>query len=224
MNDDLIRKLRLAPEMKALLTNAPSDYDVFGELGLPAEAGVTADDITGAGEYGFVLLFVSSLAELEQYAPSAIKAVANDAMLWISYPKGTSKIKTDINRDTGWAVMIKLGVEGVANVAINDTWSAMRYRPAGAAKTKRARKGEGVSILSIPPSKAHVPLPDMPADLEAAFSHSPAAAEFFGTLTDSMKRDYLNWVLDAKREDTRAKRVAASVEKLERGLKRPTDK
>lgn len=224
MNDDLIRKLRLTREMKAVVINAPSSYDVMEELGMPAQASVKTDDVTVVGEYDFVLLFVTSLAELEQVAPAAIKAAATDALLWISYPKGTSKIKTDINRDTGWAVMIKLGVEGVAMVSMNDTWSAMRYRPAGVAKTKRTRKSDAVPTLSIPPSKADVPLPDMPADLKAALAESPAATDFYGTLTDSMKRDYLNWVLDAKKEETRAKRVTATIEKLEKGLKRPTDK
>ncbi|RIX50578.1 hypothetical protein D3P08_20100 [Paenibacillus nanensis] len=224
MNEDLTRKLRLAPEMKAVVMNRPSDYEVLEELGLPAEAGVSAESTLAEGEYDFVLLFVTSLAELKQFAPAAIKAAAHDALLWITYPKGTSKIKTDVNRDTGWAVMIELGVEGIAMVSMNDTWSAMRYRPAGVAKTKRARKGDGNPILSIPTSKADVPLPDMPPDLKAALSGSPAAADFYGTLTDSMKRDYLSWILGAKKEETRAKRVAAAVEKLENGLKRPTDK
>lgn len=224
MNEALIRKLRLTPEMKAVVFNAPSSYGVIEELGLSAEASVKADEGNGTGDYDFVLLFVTSLAELEQLAAAAIKAASTDALLWISYPKGTSKIKTDINRDTGWAVMIKLGVEGVAMISMNDTWSAMRYRPAGVAKTKRTRKGDAVPTLSIPPSKADVPLPEMATDLKAALDESPAASDFYGTLTDSMKRDYLNWVLDAKKEETRAKRIAATVDKLENGLKRPTDK
>jgi len=50
--------------------------------------------------------------------------------LWISYPKRSSKVETDITRDVGWDVVYKAGLEGVTQIAIDDTWSALRFRPA----------------------------------------------------------------------------------------------
>jgi hypothetical protein len=77
-----------------------------------------------------VLVFAKSLDELATLAPQGMALVKYDGLFWIAYPKKTSKIKTDIDRDTGWAKMSTLGYAGVALVAMNETWSAMRYRPA----------------------------------------------------------------------------------------------
>jgi len=49
-------------------------------------------------------------------------------MLWVSYYKGTSKVKTDINRDMIYAYAHTIGLDGVGLVSIDDTWSAMRFK------------------------------------------------------------------------------------------------
>ena len=58
------------------------------------------------------------------------KSLEPDAIFWMAYPKGTSKRYkgADINRDTAHARMGKLGFEGVSLVAIDDDWSAMRFK------------------------------------------------------------------------------------------------
>ena len=81
------------------------------------------------GIFDFVQVFVKSISELEKQAPVAIKAVKYDGLLWICYPKQSSGIKTDINRDTGWSVVQQAGLRPVTQMAIDDTWSALRFRP-----------------------------------------------------------------------------------------------
>lgn len=61
-----------------------------------------------------------------------------DGMFWISYPKQTSKVKTDLNRDILWKLMEKHGLAGVAMISIDNVWSAMRFRPAD--KVGKTRK------------------------------------------------------------------------------------
>jgi len=237
MNGELVRKLRLTDGAKALVLFPPAGYDVLGELGLPTTACLSpdADVKLDSASYDYVHLFVSSMAELAERAPAAIGAVRWDGLLWISYPKGSSGIKTDVNRDSGWQFMKALEMDAVSNISMNETWSALRFRPAGVGdsgktRAKREReqnqgqKQETAGNRSEVIRDADAALPEMPVDLTEALQASPAAADFFETLTDSMKRDYLRWILDAKREDTRMKRVAATIEKLEQGRKRPTDK
>lgn len=228
MNAELIRKLRLATGMNAAVLNPPADYDIIGELGLPASCGHPADAELAEGSFDYAHLFVASLAELERDAPAAIRCLKEDGLFWISYPKGTSGIKTDINRDTGWQLMRSMGMEGVANVSVNEVWSAMRYRPAGAAAKRPSRSKSGGGAAGAETAKAAAPtmadVPAMPDDVAEALRLSAAAGSFYESLTAAMKRDYLRWILEAKREETRAKRIAAMVEKLEKGLKRPTDK
>lgn len=123
----LTKKLLIKPDMRIGVLNAPEGYPAaLGEL--PPGAEVVADPEPGSLDV--LLLFVKSLAELAEQAPPALKLVKYDALAWIAYPKKSSKIKTDIDRDNGWAKMGEFGYAGVAMVALDETWSAMRYRPA----------------------------------------------------------------------------------------------
>ncbi|HEX3030745.1 MAG TPA: hypothetical protein VHS59_00655, partial [Bacillota bacterium] len=87
-------------------------------------------------KFDFVHLFVSSKADVDQMGPQAVTAVKPEGVLWISYPKGTSKTKTDVGRDKGWDAVKDLGFVGVSLISIDDTWSAMRFRPVELTKRK----------------------------------------------------------------------------------------
>jgi hypothetical protein len=57
------------------------------------------------------------------------KSHNGDAILWMAYPKGTSKrYECEFNRDNGWDVLGRAGFEGVRQVAIDEDWSALRFR------------------------------------------------------------------------------------------------
>jgi hypothetical protein len=75
------------------------------------------------------LIFVSSLKELHSILTTQLKYIEADAVLWIAYPKGTSKVKTDIHRDILHTAGEEYGITGVSLVSIDTVWSAMRFRP-----------------------------------------------------------------------------------------------
>jgi hypothetical protein len=122
---DLIKKLRIQAGQRILILNAPEGY--LSKID-PLPQGVDVSQSPAEG-FDFVQLFVNSIADLEENAPIAINAVKFDGLLWICYPKQTSKIKTDINRDKGWGVTQQAGLRPVTQVAIDETWSALRFRP-----------------------------------------------------------------------------------------------
>jgi len=226
MNEQWLKKLRLTADLHGLIVNPPH-ASYAEQLGLPnmqirhishvEQVQLFAEQHTQQ----FILLFVSSLQELAAYGPAAIQAVEVDGLLWICYPKGSSKIKTDINRDTGWQLLKTMGQEGVALVSLDDTWSAMRYRPEGmSGSARRSSKSEGSAANKDQQSIET----EMPQDLQAALDQSASAGSFFQTLTASMRRDYIGWIVEAKRAETREKRIQSAIDKLERGCKRPTDK
>ncbi len=130
----VLGKLRFKPGYRGVLMNPPKGYvEALGKL--PDALEVT-DATSGACD--FALLFVSGIAELERLGPKAVRAVKDDGLLWISYPKKSSGVKTDINRDAGWDVIRKTGFDPVSLISVDDTWSALRFRPV--AKIKRASK------------------------------------------------------------------------------------
>jgi len=79
--------------------------------------------------YDFILIFVRNQAEIEKFTPIALHNLLCDGVLWFSYPKKTSKIlRSDIDRDHGWKTLTDAGFHGIRIVAIDDDWSAMRFR------------------------------------------------------------------------------------------------
>ena len=120
----LANKLRIQPGQRILILNPPPGY--LDGLDLPE--GVELAE-RPEGTLDFVHLFVKNTAELENLGPTAIKAVKYDGLLWISYPKQSSKVETDLTRDVGWEIMAEAGLRPVTQVSIDDVWSALRFRP-----------------------------------------------------------------------------------------------
>jgi hypothetical protein len=131
MNEQLLSKLRYK-EGAAAVWNAPEGYDLG--IGIPAER--------TEGAYDFALLYVNNYSEAEQWVPKVIPGLKEDALFWVSYPKQgpKAKEKPDINRDilAAW-VQEHTPYRAVSNVAIDEKWSALRFRPQDKVKTgKRA--------------------------------------------------------------------------------------
>ncbi len=76
----------------------------------------------------FIQVFVTSREELERQLGKLKSALSPKGLLWVTYPKGTSKVKTDVNRDIIREFAQPVGLQAVAMVSIDDTWSALRLK------------------------------------------------------------------------------------------------
>ncbi|MBE0653901.1 MAG: hypothetical protein IH594_08890 [Bacteroidales bacterium] len=84
----------------------------------------------------FAILFVTSQEEVDESILHIYPGLKGDAVLWFCYPKGSSKkYKSEINRDKGWETMGKLGLEPVRQIAVDEDWSALRFRKVENIKT-----------------------------------------------------------------------------------------
>src|SRR6266702_3704335 len=80
--------------------------------------------------YPFVLVFATRLSEISRFASRLSKHAAPNALVWISYPKKTSKVPGNLSRDVIREAMSAAGWRSVSIVAIDEVWSALRFRPA----------------------------------------------------------------------------------------------
>lgn len=120
----IIQRLSLKPGYKFLLINPPARYtDVMGELA----AGVQLLSETNTPVEA-IQVFVRNRQELEALLPRLKQQMAPKGMLWVTYHKGTSKVKTDINRDTINAYAQTLGLQGIAMISIDEDWAALRLK------------------------------------------------------------------------------------------------
>ena len=119
-------KLNLKDQKEILVLNAPQSF----EPELKALRGVTIQrDLKTAGQIEFSLAFVTKQNEVDTLGKAIAKKAEGDAVIWFAYPKGSSKnYKSEINRDSGWKVLGDAGFEPVRMVAIDEDFSAVRFR------------------------------------------------------------------------------------------------
>jgi hypothetical protein len=114
---DIATKLQIKPDATVFLVAAPDGFDLSDRT-----------QARTAASAGAVLGFVTRRADVAR-SRQVLAAAAADRVAWLAYPKG-GQLGTDINRDLLSADVAKLGLDTVRQIALDDTWSALRLRPA----------------------------------------------------------------------------------------------
>lgn len=96
-----------------MIGELPGGVSVLHEAHTPVEA---------------IQVFISNRADLEAQLHHLKRLLASKGILWVTYHKDTSKVKTDVNRDSIAAYARTLGLQGVAMISIDDDWSALRLK------------------------------------------------------------------------------------------------
>jgi hypothetical protein len=117
---DVSAKLQIKPGQRVATLAGSGDVPrVAADANPPAEA----------ADADAVIAFARNKAELATIAAPAVEAARQDRLAWVAYPKA-GKLGTDLNRDILAALLSAEGVQPVRQVAIDETWSALRFRPA----------------------------------------------------------------------------------------------
>jgi hypothetical protein len=117
-------KLQMKPGRSVLVVNQPAEYaKLLGKI--PTSITVAERN---SKNIDVIQVFVESRQQLEDELPKMKKALATKGMIWVTYPKGTSSKRSDINRDSISEYSESIGLEGVAIISINGDWSALRLK------------------------------------------------------------------------------------------------
>lgn len=123
----LFKKLNYKNQPVIISLNTPDTFQT--ELDKMSEYAAIIKNEKNITEIDFILVFVTKQAEIDDFVHKLFSKLKGDAILWFCYPKGTSKkFKCDINRDKGWSSVKKYNLETVRQVAIDEDWSALRFR------------------------------------------------------------------------------------------------
>ncbi len=115
----IAEKLKIKPG-NAVWSSSPANLDLIG----PLPSGVSrAADLAGAS---VALVFADDAASVRRNLAIHGDDLTASSVFWVAYPKGN---RTDINRDTLWPILGEHGMRPVTQVAIDDVWSAMQFRP-----------------------------------------------------------------------------------------------
>lgn len=210
-----IEKLQLKDEKNLLIQGLPSTLEKQF-IKLSFSKNVTP--LLKSKKIDFALVFAISHNQLKDILKDVVPALAEDAKLWIAYPKVSSKIVSDLSRDCNWDCICQHGLETVRSIALDNVWCALRFKQAE--KIKRSFTSD-VDLTGIDVESRKV---EAPAELQHLFAKHKKANAFFETLSFTNKKEYVVWINSAKKEETRLARLEATIEKLTIGKKNPSDK
>lgn len=138
----LFKKLNIGAVKLIHVLSAPQSFEP--ELAALSDVQVKR---TPDGEIRFGMAFVKTLVEVEQASNSLTQSAANDVVLWMVYPKSSSKkYKCEFNRDSSWSALGHAGFEPVRQVALDEDWSALRFRRVEHIKTMKRNPDAAISI------------------------------------------------------------------------------
>jgi hypothetical protein len=112
----LAKKLNLKDGAKLRVIGKPKDVDL-GDVTITALANVKD-----------VLVFVSTLADVDRVGAPVLESALADRLAWAAYPKA-GQLGTDLDRNVLSKALEKKGIQPVRQIAIDDVWSALRFRP-----------------------------------------------------------------------------------------------
>jgi hypothetical protein len=119
-------KLNLRNQRKVVVLNAPEGFD--HDLTVLRDVTIRRD-LDHLDQIEFSLAFVTKQKEVDTLGKIIAGKSTTDPVVWFAYPKGTSKkYQSEINRDHDWQILGELGFEAVRSVAIDEDWSAIRFR------------------------------------------------------------------------------------------------
>lgn len=213
----LQQKLRLSEGITIVTVNAPTNYaKALGKL----PKGLEIVDGMGKGKHAFVHLFVKNRADLDRHFHKCAAALVPDGLLWIAFPKGGSGIQTDLDRDKGWDSLKDVPMQWLSMISFDDTWTSFLIKNSPPKTQSKASTDYHTNSMEWVDAKAKtVRLPD---DLQKAFKKNAKAKGLFEALSFTNRKEYVLWVVGAKREETRTERVRKTLEKLLAGSKNPS--
>lgn len=196
------KKLQIKEDYSVLLLNSNPDlHPLFDGIRL---------EYSSENNRGFdsVIMFAKDEEEIGQFLPKADNNLKPRGLLWLSYPKKSGKIPSELNRDVTWNIVKDFGMEPVRLISLNDDWSSMRL-------VKEEDRKKPSKFGQDPPgvdrsTKTVIP----PEDLQKELDKHPDAATFFNELAFSHKREFVGWIHEAKKQETRDRRIDKTIELL----------
>ena len=135
MSQTLFEKLQLADEKNLLIQGLPSSIEKqFCKLSFAKNM----TPLLKTRKIDFALVFAVNENQLNGILRDVMPALKEDSKFWVAYPKITSKIATDLNRDSSWQQLTSAGYETCNEVVLDHVWSAARFSRSNGKKMKRA--------------------------------------------------------------------------------------
>src|SRR5690242_19390763 len=133
MSQTLFEKLELADEKNLLIQGLPSSIEKqFCKLSFAKNM----TPLLKTRKIDFALVFAVNESQLNGILKDVMPALREGSKFWVAYPKTTSKIATDLNRECSWQQLTSAGYESIHEVTLDHVWSAARFEKANGKRVR----------------------------------------------------------------------------------------
>ena len=207
-SQSLLEKLQLSDEKNLLLQGLPLSIE---KQFIKFSFSKNVTPLLKSKKIDFALIFAFSQKQLKEILKDVIPALHTEAKFWVAYPKVSSKIASDLCRDASWDFIAEHGFEIVRLIAVDNLWSAARFKKPDEAPKKAPSFSSANPAPGVDYANRTI---EVPKELQKLLDKNKTAAAFFDELAFSHKREYVEWIVSAKKEETKARRLETTMEKL----------
>ena len=220
ISQNILEKLQLKDEKNLLIQGLPSSVEKqFAKLNYCKNL----TPLLKTRKIDFALIFAINQLQLNNILKEVFSALTHESKLWIAYPKTSSKIVSDLNRDASWEILSKNEYEAIRQVTLDHVWTAMRFKKVDQLPNKNRAFVE-FKAADIKVDDFAKRIIALPIELDKILAAHDEARDFFSTLSVINQKEYLSWIQGAKKEETKLKRLEATLQKLLAGKNNPSEK
>lgn len=204
---ELTKRLRIDTSDGLWVVNAPSDLATV----LPNIT--TYNKASNKKPVKQLMLFAYNSSDFHKYLPKLIGYIAHNTLFWISYPKQSGSIESDLTKMEPWEYITSLGFRGQTSIHINNDWTGMRFtnaprkKPSLAELPPEERKVEGIDFVNRTTT--------LPKDAKLALGKYNGLVAFFEDMAFTHRKEYIMAIVEAKKPETRMNRINKMVEMVQ---------
>lgn len=222
LSQSMTEKLQLKDEKNLLVQGLPSSIEKqFAKLSFAKNV----TPLLKSRRIDFALVFAINQRQLRDILREVVPAMHPDAKMWVAYPKPASKIASDLCKECNWDFVCEYGYKTVEVVALDHVWNAVQFKKEEMALISIDDADELLAMASVQEKPApHVKvnggngrLVEMPGELLVRLQKNKQAAAYYESLPSSHKKEYVQWISEAKKDETKARRAEKTLQMLAAG-------
>jgi hypothetical protein len=201
----MLAKLKLSTEKPIWLINVPNECIYMFDA-------ATMYNSKTKARPSQIVFFAEDKAMLDAKFESITSKMEDDAVFWVVYPKQSSNRQSDLIRNSGWQIVFDTSYRVVASALVDNNWSAVRIRKFD--KTANYKSNTPMAERKTPGVDYVNRTAQLPQDAVKALSRFAGLETFFNNMSFSHKREYIEAIEEAKKPETRQRRIDKMAEAL----------
>ena len=217
----ILEKLNLKDEKNLLIQGLPSSIEKqFAKLSFAKNV----TPLLKSRKIDWALVFAVNQNQLVSILKDVLPALHPLGKLWVAFPKATSKIASDLNRDCSWNCLTTKSYEGISQIDMDHVWSALWFKKSDTLHPLPESEDHNETVEAAEEIASTVTtISAAPAELQSLFGENPKAKHFFDNLPVTYQKEYVSWIKAARKEETKIKRLELTLQKLNAGKRSPVE-